>query len=518
MQDGRTALHLAASKGYDVIVRELLDRGSSPAAIDKAGRTALHLAAAGGHIDAAKALLRKGCPLLMRDEDGKTALDYARAGNKPAMLSLLQGALAMSSAAHAAPAAAPPPSLTAGYGSNRPLQQPRSPSHDSPLASAAAAAFGSGRTLHPPPHLPPQLPPQQAAAQALQAAPQPSPSHSPTKAQAQQRPQRPANPMQQLVGVAAAMLGIGKPPPLQRPQQDSAPQRDTPSSHTGTTSSPRKQPAQPPQPSHPHQAHQQYAEYHPGMPLMPGSPSTTTTSAPPPSSASIHYPWEALAPSAPPPPPDLLLSPLTANRPNLPTQPASPSRHTGSTTSSDEWLTHLPAAPRNALPQQYPPQVLLQTIPPPSAAPGRQQAPVEPSGAASAAQPPQLQGPGSGRPAGQAAAAAAAAGGAGDDSDGWGASAGEEEEDDWGGQSGRTGAAGSGEVRAVRMLCWGPRHTGTLVALVACRVCFLCTRQCVSASGAGRADQAASLTRDSLAGCALTAACGHCRCSSFWLH
>lgn len=59
-QNGYSALHIASSKGYDVIVRELLARGGAPNLSDKDGRTALHLAAAAGHTEVVRDLLRRG--------------------------------------------------------------------------------------------------------------------------------------------------------------------------------------------------------------------------------------------------------------------------------------------------------------------------------------------------------------------------------------------------------------------------------------------------------------------------
>lgn len=49
-QEGQTLLSVAARKGFDVLVGELLDRKANPSAQDKYGRTALHWAADGGHV------------------------------------------------------------------------------------------------------------------------------------------------------------------------------------------------------------------------------------------------------------------------------------------------------------------------------------------------------------------------------------------------------------------------------------------------------------------------------------
>ncbi|EFJ40905.1 hypothetical protein VOLCADRAFT_107946 [Volvox carteri f. nagariensis] len=49
-REGQTALHLAAAKGFDVVVRELLARRAKTTLQDKAGRTPLHLAAAAGQV------------------------------------------------------------------------------------------------------------------------------------------------------------------------------------------------------------------------------------------------------------------------------------------------------------------------------------------------------------------------------------------------------------------------------------------------------------------------------------
>lgn len=59
-QNGWTALHIAAAKGFDVIARELTARGASVGVVDRDGRSPLHLAAAQGHDQVVKDLLRRG--------------------------------------------------------------------------------------------------------------------------------------------------------------------------------------------------------------------------------------------------------------------------------------------------------------------------------------------------------------------------------------------------------------------------------------------------------------------------
>ncbi|KAG0647950.1 Serine threonine-phosphatase 6 regulatory ankyrin repeat subunit B [Hyphodiscus hymeniophilus] len=76
-QSGSTVLHLAAQKGYEKIVRILLDSGMDITAKDDSGETSLHLAAALGHNDTVMALLEAGVEVDIENTHGQTALFVA---------------------------------------------------------------------------------------------------------------------------------------------------------------------------------------------------------------------------------------------------------------------------------------------------------------------------------------------------------------------------------------------------------------------------------------------------------
>ena len=60
LQEGQTALHIAARQGHVPNVELLLDHGASPNAATKDLYTPLHIAAREGHMEVAKVLLDKG--------------------------------------------------------------------------------------------------------------------------------------------------------------------------------------------------------------------------------------------------------------------------------------------------------------------------------------------------------------------------------------------------------------------------------------------------------------------------
>jgi ankyrin repeat protein len=82
VDDGRTALHVAAGWGYQgegslAIIRLLLEYGARIDARDLRGQTPLHWAVQEGNIDAVKILVREGADGNVRDINGKTPIDYA---------------------------------------------------------------------------------------------------------------------------------------------------------------------------------------------------------------------------------------------------------------------------------------------------------------------------------------------------------------------------------------------------------------------------------------------------------
>ncbi|XP_032531891.1 ankycorbin isoform X2 [Chiroxiphia lanceolata] len=77
--EGKTAFHLAATKGHAECLRIMVTHGADVTAQDGAGHSALHLAAKNSHPDCIKRLLQSKCPADSTDNAGKTALHYAAA-------------------------------------------------------------------------------------------------------------------------------------------------------------------------------------------------------------------------------------------------------------------------------------------------------------------------------------------------------------------------------------------------------------------------------------------------------
>ncbi|XP_043832044.1 ankycorbin isoform X3 [Dromiciops gliroides] len=77
--EGKTAFHLAASRGHVECLRAMVTHGADVTAQDTAGHSALHLAAKNSHPECIKKLLQSKCPAENTDNSGKTALHYAAA-------------------------------------------------------------------------------------------------------------------------------------------------------------------------------------------------------------------------------------------------------------------------------------------------------------------------------------------------------------------------------------------------------------------------------------------------------
>nr|XP_060617355.1 ankycorbin isoform X3 [Anolis sagrei ordinatus] len=77
--EGKTAFHLAASKGHGECIRVMLAHGADVTSQDGTGHSALHLAAKNSHPDCIKRLLQAKCQTENIDNSGKTALHYAAA-------------------------------------------------------------------------------------------------------------------------------------------------------------------------------------------------------------------------------------------------------------------------------------------------------------------------------------------------------------------------------------------------------------------------------------------------------
>jgi ankyrin repeat protein len=70
-------LQKASEKGYEEIVKLLLDAGVDVKSQDRSGRSALHLAASGGHTEIVKLLLNGKADVVMEDKFGNTPLQLA---------------------------------------------------------------------------------------------------------------------------------------------------------------------------------------------------------------------------------------------------------------------------------------------------------------------------------------------------------------------------------------------------------------------------------------------------------
>ncbi|XP_048080194.1 ankycorbin isoform X13 [Ursus arctos] len=77
--EGKTAFHLAATKGHVECLRVMVTHGVDVTAQDTAGHSALHLAAKNSHHECVRKLLQSKCPAESVDSSGKTALHYAAA-------------------------------------------------------------------------------------------------------------------------------------------------------------------------------------------------------------------------------------------------------------------------------------------------------------------------------------------------------------------------------------------------------------------------------------------------------
>ncbi|KAF8974436.1 ankyrin repeat-containing domain protein [Flammula alnicola] len=74
---GKTALHIAALKGNEELVRMLCDLGADFDLSDNKGNTPLHYASSWGHIPTVQLLIERGCQYSARNNQGFTASDYA---------------------------------------------------------------------------------------------------------------------------------------------------------------------------------------------------------------------------------------------------------------------------------------------------------------------------------------------------------------------------------------------------------------------------------------------------------
>ncbi|KAF8663473.1 hypothetical protein AX16_001041 [Volvariella volvacea WC 439] len=79
--EGKSALHLAAVRGHEELVRMLCDLGADFDLADDLGNTPLHYASAWGHIPIVQLLIERGCQYSARNNEGFTPSDYAYSYN-----------------------------------------------------------------------------------------------------------------------------------------------------------------------------------------------------------------------------------------------------------------------------------------------------------------------------------------------------------------------------------------------------------------------------------------------------
>ncbi|KAI0921800.1 hypothetical protein AcW1_004325 [Taiwanofungus camphoratus] len=75
--EGKTALHIAALRGNEDLVRMLCDLGADFDLPDNEGNTPLHYASAWGHLPIVQLLIERGCQYSARNNEGFTPSDYA---------------------------------------------------------------------------------------------------------------------------------------------------------------------------------------------------------------------------------------------------------------------------------------------------------------------------------------------------------------------------------------------------------------------------------------------------------
>jgi ankyrin repeat protein len=102
-KSGMTALHVAALRGQEAIVQELLGKGASIESEDTNGRTALGWASYGGHQGAVELLLEKGASRQIKDKFGYTPQVLAQRNGHNAVSDVFQSMRKASSSSIASP-------------------------------------------------------------------------------------------------------------------------------------------------------------------------------------------------------------------------------------------------------------------------------------------------------------------------------------------------------------------------------------------------------------------------------
>ncbi|XP_026153252.1 ankycorbin isoform X2 [Mastacembelus armatus] len=87
--EGKSALHVAASRGQTDCLSVILAHGADLSVTDAAGFNPLHLAAKNNHTECCKKLIQSKCPVDAVDSSGKTALHHAAASGNIQTVQLL---------------------------------------------------------------------------------------------------------------------------------------------------------------------------------------------------------------------------------------------------------------------------------------------------------------------------------------------------------------------------------------------------------------------------------------------
>ncbi|KAK2827380.1 hypothetical protein Q7C36_018306 [Tachysurus vachellii] len=87
--EGKSALHVAATRGQTECLAIILSHGADVSVVDSSGFSALHLAAKNNHQECAKKLLQSKCLVDALDSGGRTALHHAAANGNIVIVQLL---------------------------------------------------------------------------------------------------------------------------------------------------------------------------------------------------------------------------------------------------------------------------------------------------------------------------------------------------------------------------------------------------------------------------------------------
>uniref|UniRef100_A0A8C1XTE7 Retinoic acid induced 14 n=1 Tax=Cyprinus carpio TaxID=7962 RepID=A0A8C1XTE7_CYPCA len=87
--EGKSALHVAATRGQAECLAVILAHGADVSLQDTSGFTALHLAAKNNHPECAKKLLQTKCVVDAPDSSGRTALHHAATSGDTVIVQLL---------------------------------------------------------------------------------------------------------------------------------------------------------------------------------------------------------------------------------------------------------------------------------------------------------------------------------------------------------------------------------------------------------------------------------------------